>query len=65
MRLFKIILVFFAIYFIRRFLQLYRAMEKRGRDLYEEERKVKEAAEKEVKVSDGKTVEAEFKVIDR
>lgn len=61
MRLFKIILVFFSIYFIRRFLQFYRVVEKRGRELREKEQAEVKA---EAPVSDGKTVEAEYKVID-
>lgn len=61
MKLFKIILVFFAIYFIRRFMQLYRAMEKRGRELSEQELQ----EQKTTKVEDGKVVEAEYKVVDR
>ena len=61
MKLFKIILVIFAIYFIRRFIQLYRVMEKRGREMRAEE----EARLSEKKVPDAKTVEAEYKVVDR
>lgn len=60
MRLFKVILVLFAIYFIRRFWQLYRAMEKRGKELAAEEQKKSEASP----VEDKKTVNADFKVID-
>lgn len=64
MKLFKIILVFFAIYFIRRFFQLYKAMEKRGRELSEQEAVDAQNA-KTTKVADGKVVEAEYKVVDR
>lgn len=61
MKLFKLILFIFALYFIRRFWQLYKAMEKRGQDLHARENAPKEPASSE-KV---KTVDAEFKVIDR
>lgn len=61
MRLFKIILVIFAVYFIRRFWQLYRTMEKRGRELREAETAAPHAEKK----ADPKTVEAEYKVVDR
>jgi hypothetical protein len=61
MRLFKIILVFFAIYFIRRFIQFYRVVEKRGRELRAEE----ETPKKETPSPDNKVVDAEYKVIDR
>ncbi|MFL5784452.1 MAG: hypothetical protein ACJ76H_07590 [Bacteriovoracaceae bacterium] len=60
MRLFKIILVIFGIYFIRRFWQLYQVMEKRGREISADE-----AARSEKKQEDDKkTVEADYKVID-
>lgn len=59
MKLFKIILVIFAIYFIRRFWQLYKAMEKRGREIAEQDFRSKKDAPA------GKTVEAEYTVIDR
>ncbi len=62
MKLFKIILVFFAIYFIRRFWQFYKVVEKRGRDLHAEEDALKDKPQKPV---DGKVVDAEYKVIDR
>lgn len=59
MKLFKIILFFFAIYFIRRFWQFYKVVEKRGREIHEEENNpVKPQPD------DKKTVEAEYKVID-
>jgi hypothetical protein len=61
MRLFKIILVFFAIYFIRRFWQFYKVVEKRGQELHAQEDALKE----QQKASDGKVVDAEYKVIDR
>lgn len=59
MKLFKLILFFFALYFIRRFWQLYKAMEKRGRELQDNPPKEQSPSEKV------KTVDAEFKVIDR
>lgn len=62
MRLFKIILVIFAVYFIRRFWQLYRTMEKRGRELRDAENSAPPHSEKK---ADPKTVEAEYKVVDR
>jgi hypothetical protein len=60
MRLFKIILVFFAIYFIRRFWQFYKAVEQRGREINEEE------ATNQMKPQEdtSKIVEAEYKKID-
>ncbi len=61
MRLFKIILVIFAVYFIRRFWQLYKAMEKRGQEIRAREEEIRKSAP----VSDGNTVDAEFKIIDR
>ncbi len=61
MKLFKLILFFFAVYFIRRFWQMYRAMEKRGQELQAQENAPKEPAP----IDKGKTVDAEFKVIDR
>ncbi len=65
MKLFKIVLVFFAIYFIRRFLQFYRVVEKRGRDLHAQEDALKRQQEQQPKATDGKIVDAEYKVIDR
>lgn len=62
MKLFKIILVFFAIYFIRRFFQFYRVVEKRGRDLRREEEILDNQKKNE---TEKKVVDAEFKVIDR
>ena len=61
MKLFKIVLVFFAIYFIRRFMQFYRVVEKRGKDLHDQEDAIKQRP----KDTDGKVVDAEYKVIDR
>lgn len=61
MNLFKVILFFFAVYFIRRFWQLYRAMEQRGRELQAKE----EALASQKQTTDGKVVEAEYKVVDR
>ena len=61
MKLFKIILFFFAVYFIRRFWQLYKAMEQRGKELQAKEDVV--ATQKPM--DDGKVVEAEYKVVDR
>lgn len=62
MKLFKIILVFFAIYFIRRFWQFYKAVEKRGHDLHAQEEALKN---QQPKPPDSKVIEAEYKVIDR
>lgn len=61
MKLFKLILFFFAIYFIRRFWQLYKAMEQRGKELKSQE----EAQAAQKQTTDGKVVEAEYKVVDR
>lgn len=61
MKLFKIILVIFAVYFIRRFWQLYRIMEKRGKELRSEE----EGLKPQENTTYGKVVDAEYKVIDR
>jgi hypothetical protein len=60
MKLFKLILFFFALYFIRRFWQLYKAMERRGEELKAQEESVKSRPPME----DGKVVEAEYKVMD-
>ncbi len=61
MNLFRIILVFFAIYFIRRLWQFYRVVEKRGKDLQAQE----DALKQQQKTTNGKVVDAEYKVIDR
>ncbi len=61
MKLFKLLLFFFAVYFIRRFWQMYRAMEKRGQELQARE----DAPKEQSPVDKTKTVDAEFKVIDR
>ncbi len=63
MKLFKLILFFFALYFIRRFWQLYKAMEKRGQELQAKENAPKEPPT--TATDKVKTVDAEFKVIDR
>lgn len=60
MKLFKLVVFFFALYFIRRFWQLYKAMEKRGRELRTNEENIKSQSA----AVDGKVVEAEYKVID-
>lgn len=59
--LFRIILVFFAIYFIRRLWQFYRVVEKRGKALQAQE----DALRQQQKATNGKVVDAEYKVIDR
>lgn len=56
MKLFKLILFLFAVYFIRRFWQLYKAMEQRGRELQAKE----EAQAAEKPAPEGKVVEAEY-----
>lgn len=61
MKLFKIILFFFAIYFIRRFIQFYRAVERRGRDIQAQEATPEDSPKT---TPDGKVVEAEYKVVD-
>lgn len=61
MNLFRIILFFFAVYFIRRFWQLYKAMEQRGKEL--QAREEEQSTQKQT--ADGKVVEAEYKVVDR
>ncbi len=61
MKLFKLILFFFALYFIRRFWQLYKAMEQRGSELKAQE----ESRSSQKETTDGKVVEAEYKVVDR
>lgn len=61
MKLFKLILFFFAIYFIRRFMQAYRAMKMREETLRQKEEALKE---QETKPAQDKIVEAEYKVID-
>jgi hypothetical protein len=62
MKLFKIILFFFAIYFIRRFMQFYRVVEKRGQDLRRQEEETLQ--NKKADTEGAKVVEAEYKVID-
>ncbi len=58
MRLFKIILVFFAIYFIKRFIEMYRVM-KRIQD--EQAMQKNKSSSNEVKAE--KTINADFKII--
>ena len=58
MRLFKIILVFFAIYFIKRFIEMYRVM-KRIQD--EQAMQKNKSTSNEVKAE--KTINADFKII--
>ena len=58
MRLFKIILVFFAIYFIKRFIEMYRVM-KRIQD--EQAMQKYKSSSNEVKAE--KTINADFKII--
>lgn len=65
MKLFKLILFFFAIYFIRRFWQMYKAMERRGQELQEQENALKNAPKAPSPSNNDKIVDAEFKVIDR
>ncbi len=60
MKLFKVILFLFALYFIRRFWQLYKAMERRGEELKAKE----ESLRSRTPMEDGKVVEAEYKVMD-
>ncbi len=60
MKLFKLILFFFAIYFIRRFMQAYQAMKGREESLRQKE----EALKQDIKPAADKVVEAEYKVID-
>ncbi|MES2525716.1 MAG: hypothetical protein V4598_01460 [Bdellovibrionota bacterium] len=65
MKLFKLILFFFAIYFIRRFWQMYRAMERRGQELQARENAQNSAPKEPSPTNNDKIVDAEFKVIDR
>ena len=58
MRLFKIILVFFAIYFIKRFIEMYRVM-KRIQD--EQAMQKNKSSTNDVKAE--KTIDADFKII--
>ncbi len=58
MRLFKIILVFFAIYFIKRFIEMYRVM-KRIQD--EQAMQKNKSSSNDVKAE--KTIDADFKII--
>lgn len=62
MKLLKLILFFFAIYFIRRFIQFYRAMKATQERNIELEKMMSQKPEEK---NSGKTVEAEFKVVDR
>ena len=58
MRLFKIILVFFAIYFIKRFIEMYRVMK---RIQYEQAMQKNKSSSNDVKAE--KTIDADFKII--
>lgn len=58
MRLFKIILVFFAIYFIKRFIEMYRVM-KRIQD--EQTMRKNTTSSNDLKAE--KTIDADFKII--
>lgn len=61
MKLLKIIIFFFAVYFIRRFIQFYKVVQETYRKNLEMEK-----ARAEVKPENSeKIVEAEFKVVDR
>ncbi len=60
MKLFKLILFFFAIYFIRRLIQAYHAVKVREEVLRQKEEALKEEATPAAE----KVVEAEYKVID-
>ena len=58
MRLFKIILVFFAIYFIKRFIEMYRVMK---RIQAEQTMRKNTTSSNDLKVE--KTIDADFKII--
>jgi len=58
MRLFKIILVFFAIYFIKRFLEMYRVMK---RIQAEQTMRKNTTSSNDLKAE--KTIDADFKII--
>ena len=62
MKLFKILLVIFAIYFIRRFIQVYKALAQQRKYMEDAIRKQQQEATKPPQ-PDGKVVEADFKVI--
>lgn len=60
MKLLKILLFIFAIYFIRRFIQLYRVMKK----IQEEQlRQQREESQAKAQSRSGEVVDAEYKVI--
>jgi len=61
MRLLKIILIIFGVYFVRRFIQLYRAM-KRIQD--ERELSMQQELKQRSSTQKGPIIEADFKVVD-
>ena len=64
MKLLKILLVIFAIYFIRRFIQVYKVMSQQKKYMDDVIRKQQaEASQQQTSQSNGKVVEADFKVI--
>ena len=64
MKLLKILLVIFAIYFIRRFIQVYKVMSQQKKYMDDVIRKQQaEASQQQPPQSNGKVVEADFKVI--
>jgi hypothetical protein len=63
MKLLKIILIFFAIYFIRRLIQAWRVM-KQVQQMNARNEMQRQEQEKEDRKPDEKVVDAEYKVID-
>ena len=65
MKLLKILLVIFAIYFIRRFIQVYKVMSQQKKYMDDVIRKQQAEASQQQppSQSNGKVVEADFKVI--
>lgn len=63
MKLLKIILIFFAIYFIRRLIQAWRVM-KQVQQMNARNERHRQEQEKEGRKPDEKVVDAEYKVID-
>jgi Flp pilus assembly protein TadG len=64
MRLLKIIAVFFIIYFIRRFFQMYRAMKQIQEQAAQNAAKEQQQATSNPVPPNDKVVDAEFKVMD-
>jgi uncharacterized protein YpmB len=64
MRLLKVIVLIFLVYFIRRFYQMYKYMKQVERERLAAEEKAKEASDIKQAKDKGQVVDADFKVMD-